>query len=195
MNVYIWTEVTTHSVECDFTTSDNWFTYWAKWWGNNESYGRNSNWLYCSSSYWAFVTWKIPSSVYSLWTLMKIEFQFTSDIQWCWGWIYIWWATDDKPKIRTWNNALTWYTWYTASNVTFSWNTPTSSTVTIDLENKVAKNSWYPSNTLAITDAWVTAIRDSWTAGTLYINAMRSWNVSTWTVHYWYIKKAIFYYQ
>ena len=61
-------------VTCDFTKSDNWFTFYGKT-SNDITYGRDNNhWFYITrSSALAGASWTIPSSIYSKWNLKKAE--------------------------------------------------------------------------------------------------------------------------
>ena len=171
-------------IECDFTKSDCWFVfYWRT--ATNITYGRDSNWLYCTrpAQLW-WCAWTIPSSIYSRGTIKKIEIElYSSSTKNWWGISY--WV--DTMFTRRWSDAID--SNWGSSNATIVWDSPAWwYTFTIDLENKIISSS-DTLITQTLTDANVSTIRN-----------YRSWwnlNIVSMIVPantYSYIKKATFYF-
>lgn len=171
-------------IECDFTKSDYWFTYSSQW-GYVTSYGRDSNGFWVRSSSAGGVSWKVPSSIYSRWTLKRAEFvMLCTGSKWGWG-LGTGYETK-RMRHYTCNRVI----WGTQNNSGATEN-PTANTewkFTADLENKIIySNISTPNEILALTDNAISAFHTDWAA----------WNV---TMHaavdngYTYIKSAIFYF-
>lgn len=188
-NAYIGEYNPYHIVECDFTQSDNWFTFvWYDWaWGSTSylSYGRDSNWFYMTANqYGSWATaWKIPSSVYSQWELKKVVLDLYWNKQQNWWGICVW--VDTKTVRVRWTGIDT--AWWGTSSV--SWITTPANTkyqLIIDLENWIASTSinWV---TLDISSL-VSWIESDWSAGNMNICVMVHPTYTTW-----WIQKATFY--
>ena len=175
-------------VECDFTTSDNWFIYYGghSWTSN----WRNSNWLYwyTSDASYKACAWKIPSTIYSLWRPLKIELELSWSKAWCWWWISY---GLDTWFSRIWLQQIQ-YRWLNTTVVeeNIPNQTPANQVYkfTIDFESKTQYSSLFPNITKALPDAEITQIYNYWNWWNLNICAMlnNSWNL------YSYIKKATF---
>ena len=178
-------------VDCDFTTWDYWFTFYGRT-TSAVNYGRDSNWLYLSiTDYTAWAAWKIPSSIYSRWTIKKIEFKFYSTTAGCWWWIS--YQTDTQFS-RVWTSWVSWATWFDNNWGTHS-NTPVSTpawwyTFTIDLENKLLSAS-FTNTTFSLSNNDVSTIRNYWSNWNINILWVLRDNNSTVT---WYIQRATFYF-
>lgn len=174
----------TKVVECDFTQSNYWFTLYSK--HSNVSDGRNSTWLYWYTSDYSYkaIQWNIPSSIYSLWTPLKIELQLYWTKAWCWWWISYW--LDQKV-------ARIWWRWLEinfSQNTYISTNTPANQSykLTIDLKNKKMYSDLSSSYTLNLTDADIEMIRWYWSSWSLWI----CWMLFNTGNLYAYIQKATF---
>lgn len=179
-------------IECDFTQSDCWF--WNYYWRNNTTHTpwRDSWWLYIQSSYNSgAVTWAIPSSIYSIWNLQKVEIELYSD------WVGNWWGlsgyNDSNWLSRVWGNGSrsTWAiesTW-TGSMVSTSVPTPAGwYTLTIDIANWVVYTST-SSSQQTLSQTAIDSILNKWASWELYLCVMK-WNANYTS----YLRKATFYF-
>lgn len=169
-------------IDCDFTTSYNWFTYKTNSWWNNPTYWRDGNWLYWTDSSAVAFAFKIPSSIYSIWNPKKII------ITWKWtrtNWIGLSYNADTKV-IRHYNRLR--IIWWTQNNGWTSISAPTNTdwSLTIDFENKII-SSTISSEVLAITDNAISAFNTDWSSGNVNVCLV----VENWTTH---IKNAKFYF-
>ena len=188
--IYVGESLVYPVVYCDFTKSDCGFTWL---WTNDTSWYTthwiDSNWLYLASTRAAnFVwAWLIPSSIYSKWTIRKIELEFNSTGTQNWWWICTKTAQYDAYTLRTWRNNID--NIYNSTNTQNTVTNPSGIyTLTIDLENwkeKITNSSEFtiPSNLVS----WFNTNIPS---GNVWICAMRS-NLNTSTI---YIKSAKFYF-
>lgn len=173
-------------IECDFTQSDCWFTFAQKF--DYCTYGRNSNWLYCTATGWYYnqaAAWKVPSNIYNQ-QLKKATFE----LSWTWtnnGW---WFAVGIDTKTIRHFNSLRIMRW-TQNSTWTSESSPANTkwTFTIDFVNKVASSS-LSSSTLSITDNAISAFNTDWSAGNVNIVSI------TWPTHNStsYLSKVIFEY-
>ena len=186
MNVYIWTSGELKNayigevIVCDFTKSDYWFVfYWRT--SSDITYGRDSNWLYCTrSSALAGVSWRIPSSIYSKWTLLRAEIDCYSTATNNWAWLAYW---TDTYYVRAFNTVI-------------DKNLPSYSQISctipagwykliIDLENGKASIG---NTELSLTSSEISKLQRYWTNWTLNLSIfMTSANTTS------YVRKVNFY--
>lgn len=179
-------------IECDFTQSDYWFTYYSRlYW--SESYWRWSSWLYVSNTwnYW-WVWWSVPSSIYSKWILKKAVFTFKSSFYHHWGWFSLKsWNWIDQYMIRYFGSLRVKYANQNNSGTSaIDPPTNTNRTFTVDFENKILSSSVTWSETLALDNNTITAFNNDWSNWNININAIFA-DGSNVTV---YIPKIIFYF-
>ncbi len=186
--IYVWNNlVYPNPIVFDFTTWDNWFTYYSA--HSNVTHGRDSNWLraYNPSNSYKACAWTMPSSLKSNWNPKKIEFTLKSTRAWWWWGICVWL---DTSAWRTWLNRLErYYNWDYIDNIT---TTPanTEYTFTIDLVNKYQYVSYQSSTKQTIPDWDITQILSKWDSWDLNICAMITNTPSTYS----YIKMIKFYF-
>lgn len=169
------------NITCDFTTSDNWFTYAASI--GSPSYSRNSTyWLYGyrNSNTNLAVAWKIPSSVYSQWELQKAVLTARSShtrsgvglslgVDTTIARLY-----DKTLTCSFWSSTSTTLTNYVAANTNY--------TITIDLQNKQLYVSTETSKVLTLSDTQISSIKSSRQGGTMNICALGY--RSSWTCYF-----------
>lgn len=159
------------------------FTQWTQWWTFYRTNSNHTNW---QDSWWLWIgsnndSWvssrKMPSSLYTWKQLLKVDITFYTASTWNgWGiwelnfdnWTRIWWNWGSAYKIETF--------WLISSNVTTNLNVTYTweYTFTVDLVNKVVSTSvsW---TTQTLTDDNITALRNYWSNGTLWLWLMH-WN-------------------
>lgn len=176
-------------IECDFTQSDNWFTYyWVIW---SPSYSRNSTyWLYGYKSSGAnlAVARKIPSSVYSQGELVKVVLTAYSSQTRSGVGLSLWVDTTvariyDKDLMCSFGSSTS----LTLSNYVAA---STDYIITIDLGNKQMYVSTETSSILTLTDTQISSIKSNWSGGNMNVCALGWRNSGTC---YFGIKNATFY--
>lgn len=184
--IYVWTNLVRPAIKCDFTKSDCWFVfYWRT--ASNITYGRDSNWLYCTrpQQLWA-CAWKVPSSIYSQWTLNKVELDIISSSSSVEVWAWICYGTDTY-SIRIWGRSM----YCNIGSPTVSWELVSlyeTNTLVTDLVNGEFYCTSEPTNKVTLASGNISTARSYWTNGQL--------NLTIWvnqTNSVWHIKEARFY--
>lgn len=158
------------NITCDFTTSDNWFTYAAS--VGSPGYSRDSTyWLYGyrgSNTNFA-VAWKIPSTVYSQWELQKAVLTARSSHTRSGVGLSL---GADTTVARIYDTSLTCNFWSSTTLSVSYVAANTNYTITIDLQNKQMYISTATSNILTLTDTQIASIKSNWSSGNMNICAL-----------------------
>lgn len=172
-------------IECDFTQSDFWFVFAART-STHPSYWRNSGWLYITQSwnYQEAVARKIPSDIYSLGNLKKLELVVRRDGgSALWGWICTWANANHFSFI--WDFLNIYWGNTTTSVTTVGTSAGTDYIITVDIAN----SELYMSNSstkVTIPSVDITSFNTDRTAGNANITVLLRWASTA------YIKKATF---